>query len=223
MDFYFWGCWALLIFSCSGVPSCEKRENSLGKILWKFYGKENICLIFWKWANQADLLMTQKITLLIRAFVNRFLHFFVLVPNLDVIRNIFFTLKSLSMSQPETKVEAMYSNFKEKFPHSPSWYLFNIRCLSSLFCLHWTIESLCFIHLSVLFSHSLSLPFFNFYFLTFVHVGGEGMSLGIIIQSSVARSIFSVIHMDSLYLNNLFILACLVQQFDDVWFKYQSG
>jgi len=75
------------------------------EILWK---RENICLIFWKWANQADLLMTQKITLLIRAFVNRFLHFFVLVPNLDVIRNIFFTLKSLSMSQPKTKVETKY-------------------------------------------------------------------------------------------------------------------
>lgn len=44
-----------------------------------------------------------------------------------------------------------------------------------------------------------------------VHVGGEGMSLDVIIQSSVSRSIFYVIHLDSLYLNNLFILAYLVQ------------
>lgn len=75
------------------------------EILWK---RENNCLIFLEVANQADLLMTQKTTLLVRAFVNRFLHFFVLVPNLGVIRKFFFTLKSLSTSQPKTKVETKY-------------------------------------------------------------------------------------------------------------------
>lgn len=43
------------------------------EILWK---RENNCLIFLEVANQADLLMTQKTTLLVRAFVNRFLRFF---------------------------------------------------------------------------------------------------------------------------------------------------
>lgn len=106
------------------------------EILWK---RENTCLMFLEVANQADLLMTQKKVLLIRTLLTDF-YIFILVPNLDVIRNTFFTKESLSVSQPKA-IDYVHTLISKKNPSTPSQLinLLNIRCLSHLSCLHWTV------------------------------------------------------------------------------------